>query len=49
MEDVLRLRGVAAIGESGVRICLELLVKEWDVTMVFCGPKDINEVDQNMT
>ena len=36
--------GLGANGETGVTRCLELLANELDLTMAFCGLKDINTV-----
>ncbi|MEW5864609.1 MAG: alpha-hydroxy acid oxidase [Pseudomonadota bacterium] len=35
--------GLAAMGEAGVRAALEILQKELDVTMAFCGLNDVRE------
>lgn len=35
--------GLAAMGEAGVATALEILRKELDVTMAFCGLKDVRE------
>ena len=37
--------GVAAMGEAGVTKCLELIRNELDVTMAFCGLRDVRQVD----
>jgi L-lactate dehydrogenase (cytochrome) len=39
------LYGLGAMGEDGVTKCLELIAKELDLTMAFCGLRDIREVD----
>lgn len=39
------LYGLGALGEAGVTKCLEIIRKELDVTMAFCGRRDIREVD----
>jgi len=39
------LNGLGALGKPGVTLCLELLRNELDLTMAFCGYRDINEVD----
>ena len=39
------LNGLGAMGKPGVTLCLELLRNELDLTMAFCGYRDINEVD----
>ncbi len=36
------------MGESGVTKCLELIHKELDLTMAFCGLRDINDVDRKI-
>ena len=40
------LNGLGAMGKPGVTLCLELLKNELDLTMAFCGYRDINEVDR---
>jgi L-lactate dehydrogenase (cytochrome) len=42
------LYGLGAYGEAGVTRCLELIVKELDVTMAFCGRTDIGDVDESV-
>ena len=42
------LYGLGAMGERGVRLCLEILAKELSVTMGFCGAVDINAVDSSV-
>jgi L-lactate dehydrogenase (cytochrome) len=42
------LYGLGAMGQDGVRICLELLHKELDVTMGFCGCTDIGQVGRQV-
>ncbi|WP_082552427.1 alpha-hydroxy acid oxidase [Methylobacterium sp. Leaf456] len=37
--------GVGAMGERGVTLCLDILRKELDMTMAFCGKRDIRAVD----
>ncbi|MBO0734447.1 MAG: alpha-hydroxy-acid oxidizing protein [Methylocapsa sp.] len=39
------LYGLGALGESGVRLCLEVIAKELSVTMGLCGIADINVAD----
>ncbi len=39
------LNGLGAMGKAGVTCCLELIFNELDLTMAFCGYRDINEVD----
>jgi L-lactate dehydrogenase (cytochrome) len=40
------LYGLGAMGEAGVTKCLELIARELDVTMAFCGHTDIRKVDR---
>ncbi|MDR7096933.1 alpha-hydroxy acid oxidase [Hydrogenophaga laconesensis] len=40
--------GLGALGEAGVRQSLQLLRKELDLTMAFCGRKSIAEVDRSI-
>jgi L-lactate dehydrogenase (cytochrome) len=40
--------GVGAMGEAGVTKCLELIRKELDVTMAFCGLRDVKQVDRTI-
>lgn len=42
------LYGLGAGGEGGVRKCLEIIRNELDVTMAFCGLRDIEKVDKNI-
>ncbi|MDO5651668.1 MAG: alpha-hydroxy acid oxidase [Moraxella sp.] len=42
------LYGLGAYGEDGVRRALEILYKECDTTMGFCGLTDINQVTDNI-
>jgi L-lactate dehydrogenase (cytochrome) len=37
--------GLGAMGEAGVTTCLELIQKELDTTMAFCGLRDVKRVD----
>jgi L-lactate dehydrogenase (cytochrome) len=39
------LYGLGAMGEAGVTRCLEIIRNELDLTMAFCGLRDINDVD----
>ncbi|MEQ8483873.1 MAG: alpha-hydroxy acid oxidase [Pseudomonadales bacterium] len=39
------LYGLGAMGEAGVTRCLEIIARELDLTMAFCGLRDIREVD----
>jgi L-lactate dehydrogenase (cytochrome) len=40
--------GLGAMGEAGVTTCLELIQKELDTTMAFCGLRDVKQVDQRI-
>ena len=40
------LYGLGALGEAGVTKTLQIIHKELDLTMAFCGRTDINTVDQ---
>ena len=40
------LYGLGAMGEAGVTRALEIIHKELDLTMAFCGHTDIQRVDQ---
>jgi len=40
--------GVAALGQAGVTRALEIIHKELDLTMAFCGHTRINQVDQGI-
>jgi L-lactate dehydrogenase (cytochrome) len=42
------LYGLGAMGEAGVTKTLELIAKELDVTMAFCGHTDIRNVDRRI-
>ena len=42
------LYGLGAYGEDGVRRALELIYKECDITMAFCGHTDINKVTEDI-
>ncbi len=42
------LYGLGAMGEAGVTKCLEILHKELDITMAFCGHTDIRNVDRRI-
>ncbi len=42
------LYGLGALGEAGVRKCLELIHRELDLTMAFCGRTDIRDVDRTV-
>ena len=40
--------GLGALGQAGVKQALEILHKEMDITMAFCGRTDINTIDQDI-
>jgi L-lactate dehydrogenase (cytochrome) len=40
--------GLGAMGEAGVSKALEIIHKELDITMAFCGHTDINTVDRSI-
>ncbi|HEX2517949.1 MAG TPA: alpha-hydroxy-acid oxidizing protein, partial [Castellaniella sp.] len=42
------LYGLGAYGEAGVTRCLEIIAKELDITMAFCGRTDIRDVDESV-
>jgi isopentenyl diphosphate isomerase/L-lactate dehydrogenase-like FMN-dependent dehydrogenase len=42
------LYGLGAMGEAGVTKALEIIHKELDLTMAFCGKTDINQVDSSI-
>jgi L-lactate dehydrogenase (cytochrome) len=42
------LYGLGALGEAGVTKCLEIIQKELDLTMAFCGHTDIRKVDKSI-
>ncbi len=42
------LWGLGAMGEAGVTRCLEIIKKELDLSMAFCGLCDIAEVDEKI-
>jgi len=42
------LYGLGAMGQAGVSKALELIHKELDLTMAFCGRTDINTVDKSI-
>ena len=42
------LDGLGALGEPGVTKCLEILRKELDITMAFCGHRDIGSVTRDI-
>ena len=42
------LYGLGAMGEAGVAKCLEIIHKELDVTMAFCGHTQLKNVDRSI-
>jgi L-lactate dehydrogenase (cytochrome) len=42
------LHGLGAAGQAGVTKALEIIHKELDLTMAFCGKTNINDVDQGI-
>jgi L-lactate dehydrogenase (cytochrome) len=42
------LYGLGAMGQAGVTKCLEIIHKELDLTMAFCGKTDIAQVDRSI-
>jgi L-lactate dehydrogenase (cytochrome) len=42
------LYGLGAMGEAGVTKCLEIIHKELDLTMAFCGVTDVKKVDKSI-
>jgi len=42
------LYGLGAMGEAGVTKALELIQKELDLTMAFCGKTRVNQVDRSI-
>jgi L-lactate dehydrogenase (cytochrome) len=42
------LYGLGAMGEPGVTRCLEIIRNELDLTMAFCGLRDVQHVDRNI-
>jgi L-lactate dehydrogenase (cytochrome) len=42
------LYGLGAMGEAGVTRCLEIIRNELDLTMAFCGLRDVRQVDRNI-
>lgn len=42
------LYGLGAFGEAGVRRALEIIQKELDITMAFCGRTQIDQVDHSI-
>ncbi|MBC7415656.1 MAG: alpha-hydroxy-acid oxidizing protein [Herminiimonas sp.] len=42
------LYGLGAMGEAGVTKCLEIIRNELDLTMAFCGLKDVRDVSKDI-
>ena len=42
------LYGLGAMGEQGVTKCLDIIRNELDLTMAFCGLRDVRDVDSNI-
>ncbi|MEO7496310.1 MAG: alpha-hydroxy acid oxidase [Massilia sp.] len=42
------LYGLGAQGQAGVTKCLEIIRNELDLTMAFCGLRDLQDVDKNI-
>jgi L-lactate dehydrogenase (cytochrome) len=42
------LYGLGAMGEQGVTRCLDIIRNELDLTMAFCGLRDVTRVDKNI-
>lgn len=42
------LYGLGAMGEAGVTRCLEIIRNELDLTMAFCGLRDVRDVSRNI-
>ena len=40
--------GLGAMGQAGVTKSLEIIAKELDLTMAFCGLKDVRQVERNI-
>ena len=40
--------GLGALGEAGVRLCLNIIEREISLTMGFCGQTDINKLSADM-
>jgi L-lactate dehydrogenase (cytochrome) len=40
--------GLGALGEAGVSKCLDLIRNELDITMAFCGLRDVKQVDRSI-
>jgi L-lactate dehydrogenase (cytochrome) len=42
------LYGLGAMGEAGVTRCLEIIRNELDISMAFCGKRDIQQVSSEI-
>ena len=42
------LYGLGAMGEAGVTRALEIIARELDLTMAFCGLRDVRKVDRSI-
>ena len=42
------LYGLGAMGEAGVTRCLEIIANELDLTMAFCGLRDVHDIDRGV-
>jgi L-lactate dehydrogenase (cytochrome) len=41
------LYGLGALGEEGVKLALEIIRKEMDITMAFCGEREITAMNRS--
>ena len=42
------LYGLGAMGEAGVHRCLQIIGNELDLTMAFCGLRDVQDIDSSI-
>ncbi|MBA3477368.1 MAG: alpha-hydroxy-acid oxidizing protein [Lautropia sp.] len=42
------LYGLGAMGESGVTRCLQIIANELDLTMAFCGVRNVRDIDKKI-
>jgi len=42
------LNGLGALGEAGVTTCLDIIARELDLTMAFCGLRNVRQVDRRI-
>jgi L-lactate dehydrogenase (cytochrome) len=42
------LYGLGAMGEAGVSRCLQIIANELDLTMAFCGLRDVQDIDSKI-